>query len=625
MARPKNICPNCFQPMKGQICSKCGYETVRTQMQYDALPAGILLNQRYTIGRLLGRGGFGITYLAYDNEESRIVAVKEYYPDGIGVRTYNDVTVEPMTTQHREEYSLGLKRFIGEAKIITEFRECSEILGIYDFFYCNGTAYYAMEFVKGISLKKYVEAIGALTESQAVYIAERILPALAVLHRAGVLHRDVSPDNIMLRSDGAVRLVDFGSARIISSKSLSMSVIVKEGFAPIEQYQRKGKHGSWTDIYSFGTSLFFALLELIPEDPLSRLEDDSAFSEDIKLISAPLAAIIKKAAAVKAENRYGSADEMLSDIKSCGIAAEAINSADISSLYRDIRPKTPDTEKVNAKKSTGLFSVLSAITKSFGEKQKRNYEAREAHREFMVKIGGEMYSTETVSLDLSGKELTNAQIANLHHLKKLVHLNLNDNYITDLSCLEGLTEIESIHFNNMNIDDLSFMRSMPRLKHVSAENTSVSDISVLSDKTELENLYIGDSLVTDISPIKNIRGLKAAGFNNLRVKNIEALSGMKELESVYFTASGIEDISPLKDSKKLKLVCLGRNHISDISPLAGCVIETMYLDNNRLGGHAEAFADITVTGSLAAEYNGFTEEEKEFIRSTLKGIEELYL
>lgn len=624
MAKLKNTCPNCFSAMKGQVCSKCGYKIVKTQMQYDALPTGTLLNERYIVGRLLGRGGFGITYLAYDSGESRIVAIKEFFPDGIGVRTYDNITVEPMTTQHSDEYSIGLKRFAGEAKIVTEFRECSEILGVYESFYQNGTAYYVMEFVKGVSLKRYVEANGALSEGQAVHIAERILPALAVLHREGVLHRDVSPDNIMLRFDGAVKLVDFGSARILNNnKSLSMSVIVKEGFAPIEQYQRKGKQGSWTDIYSFGASMFYALLDLAPEDPLSRLENDDAFSKSLNSVSVPLGRIIQKAASVKAENRYQSADEMIHDIKSCNIEPQNIDSHKINSLYRDIRPKVPDTEEINAvKRKDTSISVFSVIREKFGRRATERSEIPSKH---MVRVGGELYSTETESLDLSGKELTNAQISNLKHLKKLTHLNLNDNYITDLSCLEGLEKMESIHFNNMNISDISFMRSMPHLKSVSAENTTIADISVLSDKTELENIYIGDSLVTDITPIINSRGLKAAGFNNLHVKDIKALSGMTELEKVYFTASGIDDISPLKDSKKLKMVCLGRNLISDISPLAGCVIEEMYIDNNRLGGHTSDFAHLKVTGFLAAENNGFTQEEKEYIKAVLKDIEELYL
>ena len=149
----------------------------------------------------------------------KTVAVKEFYPDGTAVRSLNDVNVEPMTSQHTESFNAGLERFSSEAEIISRFSASSEIIGIYDVFQENGTAYYAMEYVNGIPLKKYVGQNGAITPRQAVYIAGHILPALDVLHRAGILHRDVSPDNIMLCSNGTVKLIDFGSARDFKTRS----------------------------------------------------------------------------------------------------------------------------------------------------------------------------------------------------------------------------------------------------------------------------------------------------------------------------------------------------------------------------------------------------------------------
>lgn len=614
----KKLCGNCFSVFKGGVCPKCGYTERRTRAEYDALAAGTVLNGQYIVGRVLGRGGFGIIYLSYDEKNDKTVAIKEFYPDDTAVRGQDNITVEPMTTQQSEAYITGLERFMNEAEIIMKFRESSEILGVYDFFRENGTAYYVMEFVKGVSLKQYSEKNGAISAEQAVYIAERLLPALAVLHSADTLHRDVCPDNIMLCADGSVKLIDFGSARVSGNGRQTMSVILKPGFAPLEQYSRKGNQDGRTDIYSLAMSLYFGLTLETPEDPLTRLDTDNIFPNKLKKVPYPLCGIIAKAAAVKPENRYGSAEDMLSEIRSYGIKARKIDTEKINDCKADINEAKPRKKR---RRTFYAAAVSAAVVSLFGLTAAGFIKNDEAA---MVKIGGEMYSVETTELDLSGRELTNAQIPNLKHLKDLVYLNLNDNYITDLSCLEGLTKLEELYFNNNNVSDISFMGSMSGLKKVSGENSGVSDISVLSDKTELEEVFFGDCYITDITPLKNSRGLRKMGFNEMQIGDLEAIRGMTELEMVCLAGCNLTDISPLSDSKGLKFVYLGRNSLTDLSPLSGCDIAELYIDNNRLSGHGDTFAGITLNGFVCMEGNGFTEDEVARISQTLDGSFEIY-
>ncbi|MGN1417573.1 MAG: protein kinase, partial [Oscillospiraceae bacterium] len=519
MSSKRKLCGNCFSPKKGKTCSICGFTEEDTASEYDALSVGTVLNDRYVIGRLLGRGGFGITYLAYDQKDNRAVAVKEYYPDKTAVRTHDNITVEPMTTFQAEDFSEGLERFFSEAAIIMKFRESSDIMGLYDVFRANGTAYYAMEFFNGIPLKSYVEKRGRLTEGQAVYIAEKLLPALAFIHDGGVLHRDISPDNMILCSNGRVKLVDFGSARTLSDDGKqSMSVILKEGFAPLEQYQRKGNQSCRTDIYSLAMSLYFGLTGITPENPIIRLDDDIEFKKGLEKISPALGKIIEKAAAVKENDRYSSDEEMLSDIGNCGITAEMPEGGEISEPVINapkIKKKASGRKKLVIAIPASAAAIAAAIGMFFGM----------SSDDIEVKIGGEMYPLSTTKIVMQNMELTNAQIANLRHMKKLQYLDLSDNYITDLSCLDGLTNIEYLFFNNNNVSDIKFARSMDKLKKISGENNSVSDISALEGKKDLEEVFFGDNYVTDISPLAGCDKLKKAGFNEAQIGTVEALTG----------------------------------------------------------------------------------------------------
>lgn len=610
----KKICGNCFATMKGSVCRRCGYREEKSKPDIDALPAGTELHGRYVIGRLLGKGGFGIIYLAYDRTNDRTVAIKEYYPDGTAVRSGDNTTVEPMTSQQIDSFETGKQRFELEAQIISRFRESSEIIGIYDVFEENSSAYYAMDFVRGASLKDMTEKYGKTTPEHAVYVAVKLLTALEIMHNEQILHRDVSPDNIMLCPDGSVRLIDFGAARQLSDNTQSLSVILKQGFAPLEQYQRRGKQGGWTDIYSLGASLYYALTGLTPDDPLTRLEDNSIFEKGLSELPENLAMILRKACSIKADERYQNAGEMLSAIKSCGIVPECYPEDEIRCVISgtEALPKRPARRRtIIAAVTVAAGTAAAFLSGIFAEPVE-------------VKIGDEMFSVTVTELDLSDRELTNAQISNLHHMKDLKYLNLSDNYITDLSCLAGLTKMESLHFTNNNVSDISFMKDMNELREISAENTGISDISVLRGKTNLESVFFGDSYVTDITPIMDSRGLKYVGFNEAQIPDINALENMTELETVCFAGCGITSLEPLRNSLKLRNIYFGRNNISDLSPLIGCDIEEMYIDGNQLNGNAEAFRGLTAHGFIVLNNNGYQDDQLNYIASTINGEVTVY-
>ncbi|MCH5348332.1 MAG: serine/threonine protein kinase [Oscillospiraceae bacterium] len=298
-------------------------KTCGNENETDALDAGSILDDRYVISKVIGSGGFGITYLAYDTVLEKSVAVKEFYPKGLVVRGIDNITIEPITSFHAEEFRNGAERFRNEAEILSGLGDNTDVIKVYDCFGQNGTIYYVMEYVHGITINEYTKRYGKISEGQALFAAGNITDTFGHIHSRNIIHRDLSPNNVMLTVDGRVMLVDFGNARpFFNEVENSMTVALKPGYAPLEQYQHHGNHGPWTDIYSLGTVLYYALTLESPRDPMTRLEDDSDFQNGLAKINSLLAAVINKMAAVRIRDRYSGWEELLSDLKQVKIDPE---------------------------------------------------------------------------------------------------------------------------------------------------------------------------------------------------------------------------------------------------------------------------------------------------------------
>ncbi len=268
------LCYNCFkEKTEGEEpCPHCGFDLSENVKKYPvALRAGTLLNGRYLIGRVLGQGGFGITYVAYDQNLGSRVAVKEYMPGEMAARP-DGKTVSPMAGNREEEFRYGRERFQEEARTLAKFTGQPGIAGATDYFDENGTSYFVMEYVEGISFKTYIANQGGkVSVEEALDVMIPVLRALTAVHAEGFIYRDVTPDNIYITKDGNVKLLDFGSARYsLGDKSKSLDVILKVGYAPKEQYTRRGRQGPYTDVYSCAACLYAAITGFLPPESLDR-------------------------------------------------------------------------------------------------------------------------------------------------------------------------------------------------------------------------------------------------------------------------------------------------------------------------------------------------------------------
>src|SRR3954453_7161707 len=237
-------------------------------MAVPALPSGYAL-QEYRVERLLGAGGFGLTYLAIDTNLNLRVAIKEYLPTDIAVRN-PDHSVAPNSSQSAEDFMWGKRRFLDESRTLASFRH-PNIVRVMRFFEANGSAYMVMEFVEGAALGEWVKARRPIVEAQAASIVAPLLDGLEVVHNAGFLHRDIKPGNVYVRDDGSPVLLDFGSAR---QRSSQLTAIVTPGYAPFEQYHTQGNQGPWSDIYALAGVLYWMVTGNPPMEAAARVRED---------------------------------------------------------------------------------------------------------------------------------------------------------------------------------------------------------------------------------------------------------------------------------------------------------------------------------------------------------------
>ena len=245
----------------------------------DALPRGYHLHW-YLLERVLGQGGFGITYLARDTNLDQRVAIKEYLPIDVATRR-NDATVRARTEAHDERYHWGLERFIREARTLARFDHPNivRVLSVFEF---NNTAYMVMRFEEGSNLAATLEQRGTLPEGELLRILLPILDGLELVHNAGFIHRDIKPDNIHVRADGSPVLLDFGSARQPVAHSPSMTILVAPGYAPFEQYYSSGEsQGPWSDIYGLGATCYRAICGAPPMDAIARSKGVLGSARDV--------------------------------------------------------------------------------------------------------------------------------------------------------------------------------------------------------------------------------------------------------------------------------------------------------------------------------------------------------
>ena len=298
----------------GYPCPNCGFDPEQVQKNTFALPLQTILYGKYLVGKVLGQGGFGITYIGWDIALERKVAIKEYFPSGQvsrnpGTRDLTWYTSE-QSQQARQD---GMQMFLKEARKMSKVDDIPNVVRVRDLFQENGTAYIVMDFVEGETLKARLQRIGPMSWEQAKEIFLPAIQAMEQVHKAGLVHRDLSPDNLMLMPEGKVMILDLGAAKDLSINSGASSMqVAKGGFSPFEQYTQRGTSGPWTDVYSMAATIYYTLTGELPPNAVDRVEEDPLnwTIPTLQAMPKPTLETLKNAMALSVKKRMQSMAEL---------------------------------------------------------------------------------------------------------------------------------------------------------------------------------------------------------------------------------------------------------------------------------------------------------------------------
>lgn len=611
----KKLCECCLGEIESEPCRFCGFEKADAHEEVGVLAAGSVLLGKYIVGKVIGKGGFGITYLAYDIKNEKKVAIKEYYPSALAARGGDGCTVVMTNSEEAAVFKNGIEKFYEEASLVSRFNGNPAIVSVYEFFYENDTAYFVMELLDGCTLKSYIAKYGVLSPEEALFIADNVSGALIIAHSINVLHRDISPDNIMICRDGSVKLIDFGAARqVLADNPKSMSVILKQGFAPLEQYQKRGKQGPWTDIYSFGATLYYALTHDCIDDPMTRMDDDDEFLSNKYGIEEQLWEVIEHSLELRIADRYQDAFELRNALKKISYAPkpivlpeeekkEAENAVDggVGAVQNEL-PKTVQTaQESNIPATTATVQKTLEIAQEQVEIPKNKNMAKIigiASAAAVVAVGGIItavamlssgggeiptsggnaaYYSEEAAVTTNPKETERTSKTTAKTTAKTTKKTTakttaapTESKTTTTTAKVTITttaKVTSTTATTAEVTSPTTTTTKP-VTEASAKDVIIAGKSYPADTTEIK-LEGAGLKNADIKNLKDLKKLTIVIINDNNISDLSVFSEMSWLEGLWINNNSVSDLTPLKNLKNLKYLSAEDNNISSLSPLSG--------------------------------------------------------
>lgn len=355
-------------PEGGHICSHCGYDQRTVPREVYHLQPGTVLHQKYQIGVVIGFGGFGIVYKAWDLTLNRVVAVKEYYPTMYLKRDPGMTQVILFDKKNEDAFLKGKEEFLTEARNIAKYNSHPNIVHVYDFFEENGTAYFVMEYLDGKTLKQYMREAKqqgqVIALDSAIMVTRSVLSALSAAHKDKIIHRDIKPGNVFILNDGTVKLFDFGAARFADEdQEQTRTIIITPGYAPPEQYQKKSKQGPYTDIYAVGAMFYEMVTNVKLEESINRKVVDEVRNpnEWNSSIPLPINNAIMRALAIQPEIRFKTVEEFDAAIVS-------------KKETRDAKSELKHRKRIRNLKVAAIALVIAGLLGAVGSQYLKSYE-----------------------------------------------------------------------------------------------------------------------------------------------------------------------------------------------------------------------------------------------------------
>ena len=638
------LCINCMHLKKDpwDVCPYCGYDPDTYEPSSQALKPYTILNEKYILGKKLGAGGFGITYLAYDKDLDIPVAVKEFFMRTSMYRDSRHSTAISIAMSNRSDeqiYRSNKDRFKKEAQLLAKLGSIPGIVTVHNYFEQNNTAYIVMEYLEGRTLRQYVRDHGGqLPYRDILKMIRPVLESLKQLHDYQIFHRDISPDNLMVLKNGTMKLYDFGGARVNDEiheadtcshfsgpdrdeeESDSSIVLVKKGFSPYEQYCR-GLQGPWTDEYALAATLYFCITGRTPVEATSRVMSDELTAPSVYTGDLPVSVenAVLKGMAIRREDRYPD------------LAAFE------EALYTQFDESPPSSRKsFEGQLSKMITSALSGNVEAQntlgnwyaeGKFIERNAgiavkwytdAAAQGYAPAQKNLGDCLYTGNGVAMDKKaalswykkaaeqGYRPAMERLWDIREVYRFQSRTVEEMVRTALGKAEGeaiysdeLTEITSLNLNGKNsgkgdIEDLSDLAHMVNLKELWLSFNRISDISPLAGLTSLVHLELESNNITDLTPLGRLTSLTILDLDTNSITSVTPLGSLLSLTHLNLRVNGITDISPLANLKALTVLDLDDNNITDITPLGQLTGLT------SLGLNYNEVSDITALGRCKA-------------------------
>ncbi len=607
---------------EGKKCPHCGFVESSYVPSAHQLPPRTLLGGKFMLGRVIGEGGFGITYIAWDMTLNMVVAIKEYFPAGFVTR--NNATSNALTVyqgDHLAFFEHGRDAFVEEARILARFFSLPGVVTVKDCFQENGTAYIVMEYIYGIHFARFAAEKGGRLPVPLVLDMMRLpIDSLTIIHGQGLMHRDISPENLMVAPNGYVKLIDFGASRAIPNPGAgrnSVSVIIRPGFAPEEQYRTNGMQGPWTDCYALCATMYALITGANPPEALERVIEDKIVPPSALGVSiAPgQEAALMKGLAVFAKDRFPSVEALREALYREPSASPAPAPAAAAPAAVPVPTPTPVPATAAApsappppsggglalaaapavsrpkaprpKRGKGAFvkwllagclvlGILLFFLVSQPQPQPAPGLAPDGSILFSDKAFESMLRTalERQTEPIFPWELTRYSLLVVNGNKLFLAARDDQTYTASMTAEEERgpvgTLTDLVHF--------------PALEELSVLKQNVKDLTPLSALSHLRQLDLSGNPLESLAPLSGLTGLTKLTLANCGVQELSFLESLGVLTDLNLRGNRVQDLSPLKRlSFTLSQLDLSDNAIQSLGPLSGLkALSFLYLSGNQI-------------------------------------------
>ncbi|MCI6499248.1 MAG: protein kinase [Lachnospiraceae bacterium] len=608
---PKCLCPGCMAVLDEPDlpCPLCGFDKTTYAPSPRSLRPFTILSGKYLVGKVIGEGGFGITYIGFNLDTELPVAIKEYFPSELATR---DITagnaLSIFAGESQQLYKEGLEKYLREARNLTMFSDLPGIVTVKDFFYENETAYIIMEYINGITLKQHLIKVGGrMSQSEVTKMMKPVLESMIKIHETGMIHRDISPDNIMITKNNQIKLTDFGAARVCNGEdNKSITVVLKRGYAPEEQYRVKGVQGPWTDVYALCATMYKMITGITPQEALERIIEDNVepLSKFDKDIWPEIDYAIMKGLSLRAQDRFQNVGELVDALYYSVIEKdENGNPVLVSSKEQSAAPVTstvPDDDFVmepivvnvghssESDKAEQPVNEPQSVVQPHPATEPVQPQAQQPENVYTQPLYQQMFAQQqAMSQPL---QVTPTPVSAPAPTPVPQAAPTPTPTPAPAPASQAAPTQESVQHKKSGGFFKSTFKKVVKLKlgkvrfeddivELNVEHNDVGNIQPLRECVQLQKLILSNNMVDDLSPLVDCKKLSYLALRNTRVEDLRPLSGLDQLSYLDLWGTRIKSLEPLYSLKGLKYLNvkntdITKSQIDDLKVvIPGCEVE----------------------------------------------------